>query len=124
MSRSPVAREHRDAQLRCAMTSAVSDLPDPGVTDNDVLERHRRFIESVAEEMRSSVQDIEPLYAEVIETLSANARVPDYLPIFAYRRAREISKSRSKAAPAGLPTCRRGASRSTGCSIFSGEVGR
>jgi hypothetical protein len=57
-------------------------------------ERHVRFIGSLAEEMQRTVQEIMPLYEEVLESL-ADARVSDYVPIFVCRRVKKIlSRSR------------------------------
>ncbi|HYD62379.1 MAG TPA: DUF3562 domain-containing protein [Noviherbaspirillum sp.] len=57
--------------------------------DDAALERHVRFIESLAEEMQRTVQEIVPLYEEVLESF-ADARVSDYVPIFVCRRVKRI----------------------------------
>ena len=54
------------------------------------LQRHVRFIESLAAEMHCSAQEIVPLYAEVLESLSAHARVTEYLPILVAKRVKRI----------------------------------
>lgn len=67
------------------------DQPDAGALDRDAaaLQRHVRFIESLADEMQRSVQEIIPLYEEVLESL-ADVKVSDYVPIFVCRRVKGI----------------------------------
>jgi hypothetical protein len=54
------------------------------------MRKHMRFIESIAEEMQQSIQEIVPLYDEVLEALRARARIEDYLPILVAKRVRRI----------------------------------
>ena len=62
----------------------------PPSGEEDVgLQRHVRFIESLAEEMHRTVQEIVPLYEEVLHSL-ADAKVGDYVPIFVCRRVKRI----------------------------------
>ncbi|RZI42995.1 DUF3562 domain-containing protein [Herbaspirillum sp. HC18] len=63
--------------------------------DHAELEKHVRFIESLAEEMQRSVEDIVPLYEEVLESLAGNVQVNDYLPIFVCKRVKRILSRRS-----------------------------
>ena len=74
-------------------------LTDVNVTrsDNDgedgEHQRHLRFIESLAEENHCQVQDIVPLYEEVLASLSG-VKVADYVPIFVCRRVKRILSGR------------------------------
>lgn len=52
--------------------------------------KHRRFIEILAEETNRSVEEIAPVYDDVIAHLKERAEVADFVPIFAWRRVREI----------------------------------
>lgn len=56
-------------------------------------QRHLRFIESLAEEIHCQVQDIAPLYEEVLASLSG-AKVEEYVPIFVCRRVKRILSGR------------------------------
>lgn len=64
----------------------------PDAQDGD-CQRHLRFIESLAEEIHCQVQDIAPLYEEVLASLSG-VKVEDYVPIFVCRRVRRILSGR------------------------------
>lgn len=68
-------------------TAGFDRLPHLGPGD---VQRHLRFIESIAEEMQRSMQEIAPLYEEVLEALSVNAQINDYLPIFVSKRVKRI----------------------------------
>jgi hypothetical protein len=82
---SPLQEDGVDAPDSCkTIPSGLSHL------DNTERKRHACFIESLAEEMQRSVDDIVPLYQEVLEALAAEALVNDYLPIFVYRRVKRI----------------------------------
>jgi hypothetical protein len=51
---------------------------------------HLRAIEAIAGDTRRSVDEILPLYAEVLDALLDAARIADYLPVFASRRVRAL----------------------------------
>ena len=59
---------------------------------NDPTEqvKHRRYIEILADEMQRSVEDVEPVFDDVMADLKATAQVGDFVPIFAWRRARQL----------------------------------
>jgi len=61
----------------------------PSALDDAARLRHVRFIETLADELHRSVQEVVPLYEEVLESLS-DAKVADYVPIFVCRRVRHI----------------------------------
>lgn len=59
------------------------------VDEDADLQRHAHVIASLADELQRSVQEIMPLYEEVLESLS-DAKVGDYVPIFVCRRVKGI----------------------------------
>lgn len=52
--------------------------------------KHRRLVEDLAEETRQPIHDVERIYSGVLEDLKETAGVVDYVPIFAWRRARKM----------------------------------
>lgn len=52
--------------------------------------KHRRYVEVLAEEIQRPYDEIEPLYEDVVYQLKATAHVTEFIPIFAWRRARAI----------------------------------
>ncbi len=52
--------------------------------------KHRRYIEILAEEIHQPVEDVQPVYDDVMAHLKETARVTDFVPIFAWRRVRAI----------------------------------
>lgn len=52
--------------------------------------KHRRYIEILAEEIERPVEDIEPIYDDVMAHLKETAQVADFVPIFAWRRVRAL----------------------------------
>jgi glycyl-tRNA synthetase alpha subunit len=67
------------------------------------MEKHMHFIESIAKEMQQSVQEIMPLYEEVLEALSARAHIENYLPIFVAKRVKWILRMHHLSARQDLP---------------------
>ncbi len=59
-------------------------------TDPTEEVKHKRYIEILASEISRPVEDVAPVYDDVVADLKATAEVIDYVPIFAWRRAREI----------------------------------
>lgn len=53
-------------------------------------EKHKRYIELLASEMRRPVEDVEPVYDDVMMQLKETAQIADYVPIFAWRRTRAL----------------------------------
>ena len=54
---------------------------------------HRSYIEAIAEETQRSVPDIASIYAYVLDELESSAEITAYLPIFAWKRVRNILKN-------------------------------
>lgn len=52
--------------------------------------KHHRYIEVLAEEIQRPFEDVEPVYDDVVSHLKETATIGDYIPIFAWRRARDI----------------------------------
>ena len=52
--------------------------------------KHRRYIEILADEISRPVEEVAPVYDDVMADLKASALVADFVPIFAWRRARAI----------------------------------
>lgn len=56
---------------------------------------HMRVVESLASDMQCSVQEILPLYDQVLREMHDEAQIRDYLPIFVSRRVRSILHPRT-----------------------------
>lgn len=56
---------------------------------------HLRVVESIASDMQRPVQEILPLYDQVLREMHDEARITDYLPIFVSRRVRSILHPRA-----------------------------
>ena len=56
--------------------------------------RHRHFMELLADETHQPVSQIEPLYELVLEQLKGQASIPDFVPVFAWRRTRALLQHR------------------------------
>lgn len=63
---------------------------------NDPTEhvKHQRFIELLADEMCRPVEDVEPVYDDVMMQLKETAQIADFVPIFAWRRTRALLSRR------------------------------
>jgi alanine dehydrogenase len=57
--------------------------------DNEEEALHRDAIEALAQEVRQPVANVKTVYENEFFRLKSDARVHDYLPLFASRRARE-----------------------------------
>jgi predicted DCC family thiol-disulfide oxidoreductase YuxK len=53
---------------------------------------HRRYIEAISEETKLSISHVVPLYAKVVAGLESTAEITTYVPIFAWRRVKDILK--------------------------------
>lgn len=54
----------------------------------DEQRQHRRAIESVARDVRRSIEEVQPLYESQLAALRREARVKDFLSVLACRRVR------------------------------------
>lgn len=55
--------------------------------------KHSRHIERLAKEIDRPVQEVAPLYEDVLAHMKLNARVPDYLPIFVSKKVRYLLRN-------------------------------
>ena len=61
--------------------------------DADDQVRHLRNIETLAKEMDLPVQEIEPLYEDILAHMKLKARIHEYLPILVSKRVRHMLKN-------------------------------
>ena len=66
----------------------------PSTTDPTLEVKHRRYIELLADEIHRPIEDVAPVFDDVMEHLKETADVTDFVPIFAWRRARAILVTR------------------------------
>lgn len=59
---------------------------------NDLAEesKQKRLVELLAEETHQPLNEVEPIYGTVLAQLKETAEVPDFVPVFAWRRARAL----------------------------------
>lgn len=63
---------------------------EPSYIDTQIQLMHLRCIELLAEELHRPVQEITPVYEDVLMHLKERARIHDYLLIFASKRVKSI----------------------------------
>lgn len=61
----------------------------PG-TDPTEEVKHKRYIELLADEIQQPIENVAPVFDDVMAHLKETADVTDFVPIFAWRRARAI----------------------------------
>lgn len=61
----------------------MSDTTDPSFEV-----KHRRYVETLAQEARRPVEDVDVIYTKVMADLEGSAHVKDFVPIFAWREVR------------------------------------
>jgi hypothetical protein len=59
---------------------------------HDDMQKHAHVIEQLSKESDRPVKDIEPLYADILAQLRANASIHDYLAILVSKRIKSILK--------------------------------
>lgn len=59
-------------------------------SSEDITEeaKHKRYVELLAEETHQPVSKVESIYDNILSELKETAEIPDYVPVFAWRRAR------------------------------------
>lgn len=62
----------------------------PSATDPTQQVKHSRYIELLADEIHRPIEDVAPVFDDVMAHLKETAYVMDFVPIFAWRRARAI----------------------------------
>lgn len=65
-------------------------------TSTDITEsvKHKRYIEILADETHHPVEEVEPIYDDVHAHLKEKAAIPDFVPVFAWRRTRALLMQR------------------------------
>jgi hypothetical protein len=63
-------------------------LPKPLYDDANDRGKHMRNVESIAAEMHKAVDEVIPLYEDILAHLKAKAVIPDYLPILVSKRVK------------------------------------
>lgn len=56
--------------------------------------KHQRDIDLLADELRRPIEDIEPVYDDVMMHLKETAKITDFVAIFAWRRTRALLSRR------------------------------
>ena len=67
--------------------SALSASP---YANTEERSQHQRIIGRLAVEVHRSVDEIEPLYEDILSHMKQSASVQDYLPILVSRRVKEL----------------------------------
>lgn len=70
-------------------------MPNPAITvspyaSNEERTQHLRIIGKLATEVSRSVDEIEPLYEDILAHLKNTASIQDYLPILVSRRVKDL----------------------------------
>ncbi len=69
------------------------------ISSEEEATRHSATIESLAQSEGIGLEDVRSLYESVLEKLKREAVIPDFLPIFAARKVREILRVRGVPRP-------------------------
>lgn len=56
--------------------------------------KHKHYIETLANEVRHTVDEVGPVYDDIYTRLNDAAEIKDYVPVFAWRRTRAIFMER------------------------------
>jgi hypothetical protein len=73
----------------------VMDMEHPYEDEAD-RQRHRRAIESTAQELDCSVDEVEEFYEEVLKGMASKARIRDYLPILVAKSVKRSLRGRPR----------------------------
>jgi hypothetical protein len=70
-------------------------MPNPAIhaspySNNEERTKHSRIIGRLAAEVSRSVDEIEPLYEDILAHMKDTASIQDYLPILVSRRVRDL----------------------------------
>lgn len=69
-------------------------MPNPApaspYTNQEERSQHMRIIGKLANEVHRSVDEIEPLYEDILSHMKNTASIQDYLPILVSRRVKEL----------------------------------
>jgi uncharacterized protein (DUF2126 family) len=56
--------------------------------------KHQRYVEMLAEETDIPIEQVEAVYSDVLTDLKQNSEIPDFVPVFAWRRTRTLLAAR------------------------------
>lgn len=59
-------------------------------TDISEMAKHKRYVELLAEETHQPIEEVETVYGSILADLKETSDVPDFVPVFAWRRARAM----------------------------------
>ncbi|WP_228535922.1 DUF3562 domain-containing protein [Noviherbaspirillum malthae] len=59
-------------------------------TDITEHAKHKRYVELLAEETHRPIEQVELVYGNILSHLKETAEISDYVPVFAWRRARAL----------------------------------
>lgn len=62
-------------------------------SDADDQVKHFRYIERLAKEIDWPIQEVKPLYEDILADMKPNAMVLDYLPIFVSKKVRYLLRN-------------------------------
>ncbi len=71
---------------------ALHGAPYPYSDTGDRM-KHQHVIERLAEEIHRPVQEIAPLYEDILTQLQVNARIKDFLPILVSKNVKQLLKN-------------------------------
>jgi hypothetical protein len=76
--------------LRSPASGALPAIADDADAEAVQRARHRSNIESMAADMQRPVDEIGPVYEEVLEAMASRATVHDFLPVLVAKNVRRI----------------------------------
>jgi len=76
-------------------TTLTPSMPNPAIpvspyTSSEERSKHLRIIGRLANEVHRSVDEIEPLYEDILAHMKNTASIQDYLPILVSRRVKAL----------------------------------
>lgn len=80
------------SKLAQTQQAVVPQYPSSHLLDahEDDRARHLRSIGQIAAEVRRPVDEVQPLYEDILATLEQNAEIRDFIPIFVSRRIKQL----------------------------------
>ena len=77
------------------LSNHIKAMPNPAIpaspySNPEERSQHRRIIGRLATEIHRSVDEIEPLYEDILSHMKNTASIQDYLPILVSRRVKEL----------------------------------
>ena len=65
-------------------------LPASPYANHEERSKHERIIGRLANEVHRSIDEVEPLYEDILSHMKNTASIQDYLPILVSRRVKEL----------------------------------